>query len=52
VPRGATHIVTFRFRLPSGANEVLVESSARVPPVTWHFGGKDWVDTHPERASW
>ena len=52
VPRGATHIVTFRFRLPSGANEVLVESSARVPPVTWHFGGKDWSDTHPERASW
>ena len=37
---------------PMSANEVLVESSARVPPVTWHFGGRAWSDTHPEHASW
>ena len=52
VPRGGRHTVIFRFRLPAGANEVLVESSARVPPVTWHFGGRTWSDTHPERTSW
>lgn len=50
--RGAVATITLRFQLPEGANELLVEPSARVPPITWHFQGRRWEDTGPEHLEW
>jgi hypothetical protein len=52
IARGAVRTVTVTFRLPAGVSSVLVESSARVPPITWHRGSKTWRDTKPERQEW
>lgn len=50
--RGAEQTVTVRFLLPAGFESMLVESSARTPPVTWHFAGRSWTDEAPEHAEW
>jgi hypothetical protein len=50
--RGASGTVTVRFRLPPGVEELRVEPSARVPPITWHFQDRTWEDTAPERLEW
>jgi hypothetical protein len=50
--RGDALSVTVRFRLPEGFDELRVETSARNPPLTWHFAGRTWSDTAPERLEW
>jgi len=50
--RGAEQTVTVRFLLPAGFESMLVESSARTPPMTWHFAGRSWTDEAPEHTEW
>jgi hypothetical protein len=45
--RGEEATITIRFRLPAGFDKVVVEPSARVPPITWHAGNVRWQDTQP-----
>jgi hypothetical protein len=52
IARGATQTVRINFRLPAGFNSLLVEPSARIPPLTWHFAGRTWEDEAPERLEW
>ena len=52
IARGATSTVTVRFRLPDGVDELRLEPSARVPPITWHFQGRTFKDYAPERLEW
>jgi hypothetical protein len=51
VDRGETVELLVRIELPEGFRELRVESSARVPPVTWRFAGRTWVDDHVERLA-
>ena len=50
--RGEQRVVTIRFRLPAGANEIEVEPSARFPAIRWHFNGQSWADTSARSISW
>ena len=50
--RGATMTVTVRFLLPPGVDELTVEPSARVPPITWHYHGRTFQDYGPEHLEW
>jgi hypothetical protein len=50
--RGEEVTVTMKFHMPSGFTHVEVGSSARVPPVTWHFGDQIWQDTATHPVSW
>lgn len=52
IARGVVRTVTVTFRLPAGISSVRVESSARVPPITWHRGSTTWQDTRAERQEW
>ena len=52
VPAGTEHTVTLRFQLPAGFSSLEVEPSARIPPVTWHFGHRTWQDLRAERVAW
>jgi hypothetical protein len=45
VAAGATASVVVRFHLPPKADELVVESSGRVPPMHWRFGPNAWKDT-------
>jgi hypothetical protein len=49
---GETATVTFRFLVPDGFSDLQVESSARVPTITWHFGRQTWEDSGPKRLEW
>jgi hypothetical protein len=50
VAPGATATVTVEFVLPGGLNEMVVEPSARVPPIRWRYRGEQWEDTAPHRV--
>jgi hypothetical protein len=50
--RGTARTVTVHFLLPKGFDSLLVESSARTPPIRWHFNGRTWTDEAPEHAEW
>jgi hypothetical protein len=50
--RGERRRVTIRFRLPATVDELLIEPSARQPPIRWHWGDRTWVDDHAERLEW
>jgi hypothetical protein len=52
IPRGQTLRATVDFELPAGTHEVEVEPSARIPPITWHYGHVRFSDTSPERLAW
>jgi hypothetical protein len=52
VPRGQTLRATIDFELPAGAQAVEVEPSARIPPITWHYGPARFTDSSPERLAW
>ena len=52
VPRGEQRRVTVVIRLPEALEGLRIEPSARIPPVTWHFGRKTWQDQSPERVEW
>jgi hypothetical protein len=45
-------VVVLRFRLPGSADELTVESSARVPAITWHYGSSVREDTESWTAKW
>jgi hypothetical protein len=50
--RNETRTVVLRFRLPVGADHLVVEPSARVPGITWHFGARSWKDSASRAAKW
>jgi hypothetical protein len=52
VARGQTLQATIDFELPAGAQHVEVQPSARIPPITWHYGHEQFSDTSPERLAW
>jgi hypothetical protein len=37
--------VTVRFVLPEGLDRLVVEPSARIPPISWRYRATRWVDT-------
>jgi hypothetical protein len=47
VPRAGSARVTVRFTLPAGLDRLVVEPSARVPPISWRSGNARWRDTAP-----
>jgi hypothetical protein len=50
--RGASRTVVVRFRAPGRRGRLLVEPSARVPAVTWHYEERTWQDTTRRVANW
>jgi len=50
VPRGEAAEAVVTFRLPAGADPMVVEPSARVPPVGWSAEGERWSDSSPHRV--
>ncbi|MCZ7530347.1 MAG: DUF4012 domain-containing protein [Acidimicrobiia bacterium] len=52
VPRGGTLEAVVTFLLPEGVDEITVESSSRVPGVSWSAEGDVWTDTTPRRVVW
>jgi hypothetical protein len=50
--RGESRTYTLRFRLPEGADHLVVEPSARVPAVTWRYGSSTWEDSASRTANW
>lgn len=48
--RGASTTVDVRFRLPRRHGRIVVEPSARVPAMTWHYGARRWQDTDARTA--
>jgi hypothetical protein len=52
IAAGSGRTVTLRFQLPAGLSHLTVEPSARIPPITWHFGHMTWQDLRPERVAW
>ena len=49
---GQDQTVVVNFRLPGRRGEVLIEPSARVPPVPWRSGDLRWSDSAPRAVSW
>jgi hypothetical protein len=52
IPRGQTLDAEADFRLPAGLRELQVESSARVPPISWHYRHQQFLDTASEHVVW
>ena len=52
IPAGTSRTVTLHFELPAGFSSLLIEPSARVPPITWHFGHMTWQDLRSEHVAW
>ena len=52
VARGEALDVGVDFALPAGLNDLQIQPSARIPPITWHFGQRTFRDTAPERVQW
>ena len=52
VPRGAERELVVLFRLPGRAGSMVVEPSARVPPVEWSFRGLEWEDRERQVVGW
>lgn len=50
LPRGESRTAVLRFRLPHGAEHLVVEPSARVPAITWHYGSSTWQDSASRTA--
>lgn len=52
IPRGEELTLTARFRLAAGARSLVVEPSARRPPVSWRFGDDSWEDATAHSVVW
>ncbi len=52
LPRGQSLAAEVDFRLPAGVRGLKIESSGRVPPITWHYGGSVFLDTAPDHVAW
>ena len=50
--RGESRTLVLRFRLPADVRELVVEPSARVPAISWHYGSEDWKDSASRTANW
>jgi len=48
--RGEAVTITLEFDPP--ADELVVEPSARVPPISWRVGDLEWTDNQSERVEW
>lgn len=49
---GESRTVVLRFSVPRTADHVVIEPSARVPAVQWHYGSSSWKDSAPHTANW
>jgi hypothetical protein len=49
---GESREVLLTFRSPGHRGALVVEPSARVPPVTWHYGARTWQDSRQRAANW
>ena len=52
IPARTERNVFVRFQLPAGVSSMTIEPSARIPPITWHFGNMTWQDLRPEHVAW
>ncbi len=52
IPAKTERNITVRFQLPPGYSSLEIEPSARIPPITWHFGNTTWQDLRPDRVAW
>lgn len=52
IARGAERTYVIRFSLPAAQRGLVVEASARVPPIRWTFGGDRWDDAIERRLTW
>jgi hypothetical protein len=52
IARGATAVVTVRFRLPGRAGSLRVEPSGRLPAGRWRTGTRTWTDRRARTVSW
>jgi len=52
LPPGESRTYVLRFTLPSQAERLRIEPSARVPGITWHYGAEEWEDTESRVANW
>jgi hypothetical protein len=52
LPRGESRTAILRFHLPAGADHLVVEPSARVPAISWHYGSSEWEDSASRVANW
>jgi hypothetical protein len=52
IPARTERNVVVRFQLPAGVSSMTIQPSARIPPITWHFGNTTWQDLRPERVAW
>lgn len=52
IGRDGDRTVVVRFRLPGNHGRLTVEPSARVPPITWHYGTVTWSDQSGHLVRW
>ncbi|MGO9341385.1 MAG: DUF4012 domain-containing protein [Acidimicrobiales bacterium] len=52
VKAGRSETVTVHFVMPGAHGEMTVVPSARIPPESWSFRGKDFTDASPVSVSW
>jgi hypothetical protein len=52
IPPGESREVTVVFRGRGHRGRIAVESSARVPGITWHYGARTWQDSERRTANW
>lgn len=50
--RGERRVDVLRFHLPEDVRHLVVEPSARVPMIRWHYGSSDWKDSRSSTAKW
>ena len=50
IPRDESTELKIEFDLPTSWQSMLVLPSARVPPINWTAGDKNWTDTQPIRV--
>ena len=48
---GESRTVVLRFSLPSTADHIIVEPSARVPEIRWRAGSTTWQDRNPRTVN-
>jgi hypothetical protein len=52
IPAGEQRELTLRFQLPPGPGSMDVMAGARVPPMEWRTGDREWAGDHMERVEW
>ena len=52
VKAGRSETVTLHFVMPGSHGSMTVQPSARIPPESWSFRGKDFTDAEASTVSW